>query len=69
MFKGDAVGAMEIFEKTVTDNHWPGFGCIASEVELYRNKSKSLSRTVARPGGIDVSSKAGGGREVRLWQE
>lgn len=37
-FQGDTEGALDIFKKTITDNHWPGFGFIAAEVELFREQ-------------------------------
>ncbi|MBT8398293.1 MAG: tetratricopeptide repeat protein [Gemmatimonadetes bacterium] len=34
--QGDTVGAVGLLEELVQDTHWPGFGRIAAEAELYR---------------------------------
>ncbi len=39
-FKGDDAGALDIFKKTASDDHWPGFGLIAAEVDLLREKER-----------------------------
>ncbi len=34
--QGDTTGAIQLLEELVEDSHWPGFGRIAAEADLYR---------------------------------
>lgn len=39
-FREDWQGALDMYRQTLTDPHWPGFGYLGAEVEIWRNENK-----------------------------
>lgn len=39
-FREGRQGAMEMYRQTLTDSHWPGFGYIGAEVEVWREEKR-----------------------------